>query len=126
MKKALFLGLGVLVVVAGAMMAFLLVGQGAILEMDIADVAISDISDATYRGSFESGRWSNEVEVTVKDQRMTSIIVTRDVLFRRDEVSQELFDRMIEAQSVVVDAVSGATVTSRAYMKAVEDALTQD
>ena len=33
---------------------------------------------------------------------------------------------MIEAQSVVVDAVSGATVTSRAYMKAVEDALTQD
>jgi len=31
--------------------------------------------------------------------------------------------RVIEAQSTDIDAVSGATVTSKAYLKAIENAL---
>jgi uncharacterized protein with FMN-binding domain len=37
----------------------------------------------------------------------------------------KLFDRVIEAQSLQVDAISGATLTSKAYLKAVENALEQ-
>jgi uncharacterized protein with FMN-binding domain len=34
-----------------------------------------------------------------------------------------LYERVIEAQSLQVDTVSGATLTSKAYLKSVEDAL---
>jgi uncharacterized protein with FMN-binding domain len=36
-----------------------------------------------------------------------------------------LYDRVIDAQSLEVDAISGATLTSKAYLKAVESALEQ-
>jgi uncharacterized protein with FMN-binding domain len=39
-------------------------------------------------------------------------------------VSEELFQRVIAQQTTQVDAVSGSTVTSRAYLKAIENALT--
>jgi uncharacterized protein with FMN-binding domain len=34
-----------------------------------------------------------------------------------------LFGRVLEERSLEVDAVSGATLTSRAYLKGLEDAL---
>ncbi len=36
-----------------------------------------------------------------------------------------LYDKVIEAQSLQVDTISGATLTSKAYLKAVEIALVQ-
>jgi uncharacterized protein with FMN-binding domain len=37
----------------------------------------------------------------------------------------ELYDRVIQAQSLQVDTISSATLTSKAYLKAVENALVQ-
>jgi len=34
-----------------------------------------------------------------------------------------LYDRVVQAQSLQVDTISGSTLTSKAYLKAVEDAL---
>ena len=48
---------------------------------------------------------------------------TKTVLFERPEVTQELFDNVIAAQSIDVDVLSGATVTSKAYLKSIENAL---
>jgi uncharacterized protein with FMN-binding domain len=38
---------------------------------------------------------------------------------------EALYDRVIEAQSLQVDTISGATLTSKAYLQAVENALIQ-
>ena len=38
---------------------------------------------------------------------------------------EELFDRVIQAQSLQVDTISGATLTSKAYLQCVENALIQ-
>jgi uncharacterized protein with FMN-binding domain len=38
---------------------------------------------------------------------------------------EALYDRVIQAQSLQVDTISGATLTSKAYLQAVENALVQ-
>jgi uncharacterized protein with FMN-binding domain len=38
---------------------------------------------------------------------------------------EALYDRAIQAQSLQVDTISGATLTSKAYLQAVENALVQ-
>ena len=37
--------------------------------------------------------------------------------------ASELYDRVMAAQSLQVDTITSATLTSKAYLKAVEDAL---
>lgn len=115
--------LGVLVVVALAVLIYLSCGlrQGAILA--ISNVDFSALPDGIYRGTYQGGRWTNTVEVAVLSGMIRSIRVIKDVQFQLDHVREQVLER-IEEQSTVVDAVSGATVTSKAYMKAVENALT--
>ncbi len=44
-------------------------------------------------------------------------------MIKIDEVTNTLFDRIIQNQSLDVDIETGATVTSHAYLKAIENAL---
>jgi uncharacterized protein with FMN-binding domain len=84
---------------------------------------VSSTVDGTYTGKYDGGRWSNELSVTVKDHKITKIDVVKDVTFPKPEWTDQLFKEVIEKQSVDVDVVSGATVTSKAYLKSIENAL---
>lgn len=86
-------------------------------------VELSSLDDGTYKGQYKAGRWSNIVDVTVKDHKIIKIDVVKDVLFKRPEVTKDLFERVISRQNTDVDVVSGATVTSKAYLKSIENAL---
>lgn len=98
-------------------------GLGSGRKLIISDVKPSSLKDGTYNGKYDSGRWSNQVNVVIKDSKITEIDIVKDVKFSRPEVTKELFNRVIQKQNSNVDAVSGATVTSKAYMKAIENAL---
>lgn len=89
----------------------------------INTIDLSSVGDGVYHGKYVSGRWTNELDVTVKDHKITSIKVVRDVTFPKPEWAQQLFNRVIEKQNTDVEVVSGATVTSKAYLKAIENAL---
>lgn len=91
--------------------------------MAIDDVSLESVPDGVYEGRFDGGRWSNRVLVTVRGHRIESLEVVDDVMFANKGAREEIFSRIIRAQSLQVDAVSGATVTCKAYLKAVEDAL---
>ncbi|MFY9135653.1 MAG: FMN-binding protein, partial [Bacillota bacterium] len=69
-------------------------------------------------------RWSNKVRVTVESGRVTDIDVVEDVLFRSAEWTEKIIDSVMEEQSLDVDIISGATITTKAYLKAIENALT--
>ena len=68
-------------------------------------------------------RWSNEIIVTVEDHQIIELELVDDVMFKIDEVTKTLFDRVIQNQSLDVDIETGATVTSHAYLKAIENAV---
>lgn len=96
---------------------------GAALEISSPDP--NRLEDGTYAGEYKGGRWSNKVAVTVKDHRINGIQVTDDIMISKAEVTDEIISRVLEKQSVAVDVVSGATVSSKAYLKSIENALSK-
>lgn len=87
-------------------------------ELVINDVNPGEISDGVYAGEFNRNRWSYRVDVTVQDGKIV------DIQFDNGgSLEQELVDRIITNQSLDVDINTGATVNSKAFLKAVEKAL---
>jgi len=120
-------------VLIGLFIAFVLFGGGAMFyltrgleagnQVSINELNLSTLSDGTYNGQYDAGRWSNEVNVTIKDHKIIKIDVVKDVSLAKPEVTEAIISRVIEKQNTKVEAVSGATVTSKAYLKAMENAL---
>lgn len=83
------------------------------------------LRDGTFRGAASGYQGRIEVEVTVHDGRIAAVEVTRHGESRRlaEPAFGRLTRRMIEQQQVEVDAISGATGSSRGLMAAVFDAL---
>jgi|LFRM01.1.fsa_nt_gb uncharacterized protein with FMN-binding domain len=81
-------------------------------------------NDGVYVGKADGHNGPLSVEVTVEGGKITAI----EVLEHSEtpiigDAGFTVIDAIIEAQSTDVDAVSGASVTSRAVLAAVEDAL---
>jgi uncharacterized protein with FMN-binding domain len=92
-------------------------------------VDFSRLNDGVYHGAYEGGmyKWrANECEVTVNSGKVAGIqLVNSKDPGEKNTQHQELYNRVIQAQSLQVDTISGATLTSKAYLKAVENALVQ-
>lgn len=92
----------------------------------IENVDLSSLEDGIYEGSYQHKRWDNRLKLTIENQRIKSIEILDDVLFVDENVSKTLIKRVMDEQSVDVDVVTGATVTSKAYLKSIENALKSD
>jgi len=93
-------------------------GLDEMQDLVINEVNAGELPDGEYTGEFDSYRWSNKVTVTIVDGKITEV---------RPENGQalelELSERIIASQSLQVDIDTGATVSSKAFLKAVEEAL---
>lgn len=124
MKKVwyVFGGLALLIVIGFAGGTY---GMGAVKRLKIANVDLGKVTDGVHEGTFKQARWNYTVAVTVKDHKITAV----ELLNPKDAPSQKLFsaqaDRVVKAQSPNVDTVSGATVSGKALLKAIENALTK-
>jgi uncharacterized protein with FMN-binding domain len=128
MKKAFKIVLAVvlvLVVLVASFVIYISAGLKSGANVVLSGIAPSKAGDGTYTGKYSAGRWSNELTVTIQDGKITEIKLVDDVTFAKDETTNAVFQRVIEAQNTTVDVVSGATVTSKAYLKAIENALNQ-
>ncbi len=87
------------------------------------------LKDGTYHGSYAGGmyKWrANECDVTVDGGKVTDIkLVASKDAGRGTTPHEVLFERVIQAQSLQVDVISSATLTSKAYLQCVENALLQ-
>ncbi|MEA4971033.1 MAG: FMN-binding protein [Candidatus Pelethousia sp.] len=119
--------LGGVILAAVAVMFFVITnGLSAGAKVPLQGIDLSDVPDGSYTGAYEFKRWSNTVVVHVKDHKITAIDLEKDVEGAEiTDCAEEMVRRVIEAQDTKVDAVSGATVTSKAYLKAIEGAFSQ-
>lgn len=132
-EKEKHTGRTILIVVAAILLIFVIIVGGVLIwvtrglskyeKMVVQKVDFSRVPDGTYTGNFDGDRWSNTVRVTVKDHKITDIKLIKDVTFKSPAKAQELFRRVEVAQSLNVDTISGATVTSKAYLQAIANAL---
>ncbi len=126
MKKILKLSLVIItlfMLMAGGVLFFLSQGLEEGDQLVINDVNLTLLDDGVYQGKYDSGRWSNQIEVAVNNHQISKITIVKDVMFARPEVTDELFKNVIDSQSLIVDVISGATVTSKVYLKSIEQAL---
>lgn len=132
-KKKLGTKWKVLIVVGCVLLVIIGVGVGALVwmmsglstyqKMPIGKVDLSKVKDGTFTGNFSGGRFSNTVSVTVKDHKITGIEVVKAVGSSSDETTRQLFEKVVAQQTPQVDTITGATVTGKAYLKAIENAL---
>lgn len=115
--------LAILLIGVSTMIFIFMNGMDDAKAIQINAIDLSNVEDGEYVGSFDLTRWSNEIIVTVKDHQIIKLELVDDVMFKIDEVTKTLFDRVIQNQSLDVDIETGATVTSHAYLKAIENAL---
>jgi uncharacterized protein with FMN-binding domain len=87
------------------------------------------LKDGTYHGAYEGGmyKWrANECDVTVTNGQVTDIqLVGSKDPGSKNTQHKELYDRVIKAQTLQVDTITSATLTSKAWLQAVENALLQ-
>ena len=92
----------------------------------IPQIDMMTIEDGQYQGSCDIGRWATTVIVNVKDHKITQVIIPGDQFpILPDEFIIELNDRVVGLEEPNFDAVTGATISSKAYMIAITDALSQ-
>jgi len=96
-----------------------------IKSMDISHVDPATVPDGEYTGEFPfRQRYLYRVKVMVKSGKIADIEVLENGT--ENEYAEKglgVVPRILREQSPEVDAVSGATVTSKALMKCVEKAL---
>jgi len=93
--------------------------------LEINDVAIASIPDGSYTGSYAYGGFTYSVRCVVSDGRLDKIKILQNRSTKYAKMAEGIIPRIIERQKVDVDAVTGATATSKALMKAIEKALTK-
>ena len=92
-------------------------------KLVIAPIDLQQARDGTYLGQHTYGEFTYEVEVTVLDHRIEDIVVLSNRDTPHAIKAEGVIQAILEEQRNDVDAVSGATTTSKALLKAVEEAL---
>ena len=92
-------------------------------EIITPNLALTD--DGVYNGSydFQSTPVKATVAVTVKNHQIIKIDIIKHKRSPIGKKGEKIIDSIIEHQSLNVDVISGATVSSLTLIKAVENAL---
>jgi uncharacterized protein with FMN-binding domain len=96
--------------------------KNAINNISFDDIKISDVSDGQYEGECDAGYIYARVRVTVQLGSITNIELIEHQN-ERGTPAEAITNKMVEEQKVDVDAISGATNSSKVIKKAVENAL---
>lgn len=96
--------------------------QTTVEGIHLDGIDISDLADGKYVGNFDAGYIYAQVEVEIAEGTISSIIlITHEN--ERGEIAEQVINDITKTNSFPVDAVSGATNSSKVIQKAVENAL---
>jgi len=113
----------VVVIISSGALFYMTRGLSRGKNLVINDINLTELEDGYYQGKYEDGRWSNEVEVEINNNKISSVKIIDDIIFSQPEIKEKIFKRIIEKQTLDVDIVSEATVTTKVYLKSIEIAL---
>lgn len=95
----------------------------AIAGISISDVTIPAIPNGTYIGECNVDLIYAKVQVTVQDGKIIDITLLKHKN-GHGAAAEAIPDKIISEQRIDVDAISGATNSSKVIEKAIENALT--
>lgn len=95
-----------------------------LLNLKIASVDISEISDGIYAGEYHSVLDPIKVNVHIESGRINGIDLNAGNQTDYGKKGNKVIENIIRDNNPKTDVIAGATVTSKIIMKAVEKALT--
>ena len=115
-KTALFLTIGALWIAVGC--------QVAMPPKTGGELQPAGLNDGVYKGSYSNGPNSAVVKVTINEDRIEEVYIVRHFSsWKGFKVNEIIPQRIVEAQSTNVDAVTGATNSSIVIMNAAQEAI---
>ena len=84
---------------------------------------LSGLKDGIYPGSFKVFPISVELEVLIKNGNLSDIVILKHDS-GRGQPAEAIIQDILRTQSLDVDAISGATYSSKVILKAIAQALT--
>jgi uncharacterized protein with FMN-binding domain len=91
----------------------------------LSQIDLSEIPDGEYRAKYGQIPVYADLSVRIRDHAIDTIIINKQSSGPGYEALETL-DRILRKQQVKVDAVSGATISSKCIMIAVHEALRQN
>ena len=97
--------------------------KAKVAALTFDEIDLTKVDDGVYEGQCDTGVVQARVQVTVRDHRMESIELLEHEN-GRGTPAEAILDQMLQNQTTAMDAVSGATCSSKVIRKAVENAIT--
>ncbi|MBT3290326.1 MAG: FMN-binding protein [Victivallales bacterium] len=89
----------------------------------LGPVPTAKLTDGTYPGIGKSGPVKVVAEVQFADGRIAGIVLAKHRTWKGRAAEKGVPERILQTQSTKVDAVTGATYSSEAIMRAVQQAV---
>ena len=88
---------------------------------------LAQVANGVYRGNYDLSGAPTKVtlDVIVQDSKITGIEIVKHVSSSIGKKAEAIIDDIIDKQNLNVDVITGATASSKAILKAVENALQQ-
>ena len=97
-------------------------GLNKLADITLNDLNLDQVADGSYDGSYSVFPVSVEVTVTVSDHIITEIDITKHDN-GQGQAGEVIIEDVLEAQSLEVDIISGATYSSKVILLVIQDAL---
>ena len=97
--------------------------HAAVRALVIEDQDLSSIHNGTYLGDYTYGGFTYEVSVTVESYIIKNIEITKNRSSKYAKMAEGVVEKVLAKGNVNVEVVSGATTSSKALLKAIEQAL---
>ncbi len=108
----------------GAMVVLCFVQSCASSDIDVQTPNFTGLPDGAYTGSFDGGLVKATVNVAIAGGRIEKVTIVSHKC-GKGKPAEVIVNDVVKRQSLDVDAVSGATRSSKVILKAIEVALTQ-
>lgn len=109
-------------IILAASIFFLAIACVNLDNIIITNPNLGKIADGTYRGNSKVGPVQVTLDVAMQSGKISSIQIIKH-FNGRGKKAEAIVPKIIEAQSLDIDVISGATASSKAFLKAVENAL---
>ena len=122
-SKKLLIIISAVVVVIGVYFAIRISQRSAPSAYPVGSVDFSGVQDGAYTGKAKNGIVRVDVSVAVKNGEVTNIDILKHFT-GKGRPAEVITQDVINAQSLEVDAISSATLSSKTILQAIENALT--
>ncbi len=124
--RVFLITLGVIIFLGVILVIVATIGMDDVKNFKIPDIDLSRIDDGEYEGSCTISRWAMKVKVAVQDHKIKNVAIVDKMMSNlNEELIAKINGNVIDRQPPNFDAVSGASITSNAYLIAITDALSK-